>query len=239
MRLLEDRKPDTGNRHVYWCRAVWVGVSEVWQVEKKEMKRIIMHWTAGPYQVTSLDKEHYHFIIDGDGVTHKGKWPVSANERIVKGQYAAHTLGCNTGSIGVSVACMGGNGVSMNHFGRFPLKELQVEALCKLVAQLSIEYGIPVDQTHVLTHAEVQPVLGIKQRGKWDITILPYKSAIQGHAIVGDHLRSKIIEARKQIKRGDPLPTSTPKPVVLASAPQPKQSWYQKFAALFSNKEKV
>ena len=33
-----------------------------------------------------------------------GKWPVSANEAPQKGAYAAHTLNCNTGSIGVSLA---------------------------------------------------------------------------------------------------------------------------------------
>ena len=30
------------------------------------MKRIIWHWTAGSYTCSELDKEHYHFIIEGD-----------------------------------------------------------------------------------------------------------------------------------------------------------------------------
>ncbi|NJM13637.1 MAG: amidase, partial [Synechococcaceae cyanobacterium SM1_2_3] len=72
------------------------------------MKRIIMHWSAGAHTVSAVDKKHYHFIIDGAGKVHAGNFPPEANRNPVKGQYAAHTLNCNTGSIGVAVARGGG-----------------------------------------------------------------------------------------------------------------------------------
>ena len=51
------------------------------------MKRIIMHWTGGPYQPTKLDKHHYHFIIAGDGSLHLGDFPVVNNEKCIQGNY--------------------------------------------------------------------------------------------------------------------------------------------------------
>jgi hypothetical protein len=32
-----------------------------------EMRRIICHWTAGAYNPSENDLDHYHILIDGDG----------------------------------------------------------------------------------------------------------------------------------------------------------------------------
>src|SRR4030095_64553 len=32
-----------------------------------EMPRVIVHWTAGTYKASPLDREHYHVLIEGDG----------------------------------------------------------------------------------------------------------------------------------------------------------------------------
>ena len=47
------------------------------------------------------------------------------------------------------------------------------------------------DET-ILTHAEIEPNLHIKQKNKWDITRLAFDDDIQGHKEVGDLLRSKV-----------------------------------------------
>jgi hypothetical protein len=47
-------------------------------------------------------KEHYHFIIEGDGTVIKGDHDISDNVSTADDDYAAHTRACNTGSIGVS-----------------------------------------------------------------------------------------------------------------------------------------
>ncbi len=162
------------------------------------MKRIIAHWTAGSYNVSDLDKEHYHFIISGNTDVVAGKFPVSANEAPKKGAYAAHTLNCNTGSIGVSVACMAG-AVEGKSNGQFPMKETQFERMCRHIAELSLQYNIPVTPTTILSHAEVQPNLKITQRGKWDITVLPFKPDIKGAAACGAYMRARVTQYRNDL----------------------------------------
>lgn len=157
------------------------------------MKRIILHWTGGTHTVSSLDRQHYHFIVDGCGGIHAGIYPVKNNERLVGGRYAAHTLGCNTGSIGVSMAAMlNGTEVPYNP-GKYPLTQVQWEATAKLVARLCRLHKILVTRRTVLSHAEVQPTLGIKQRGKWDITRLPWNANIYGAIPCGDVFRAAVL----------------------------------------------
>ena len=158
------------------------------------MKRIIMHWTAGSYICSELDKEHYHFIIEGDEDVIKGDYSIKANEKLMgEGTYAAHTLGTNTGSIGVSVCCMAGATESPYNAGKYPFKREQLIQLVNIVAQLCARYKIPVTRQTVLSHAEVQPTLGIQQRGKWDYTRLPFEPEIVGAVAVGDHIRKLVL----------------------------------------------
>ena len=182
------------------------------------MKRIIIPWTAGAHSPSNLDREHYHKIIDGSGKVHDGKFPISANAKPVKGQYAAHTLNCNTGSIGVAVAAMAGAQERPFSAGGHPITPSQVKALAALCADLAKQYGISVTRLTVLTHAEVQPSLGIKQRGKWDITWLPGMNAPADPVAVGDRLRAMIAahveEKPETVTRPAPRVNETPsKPV--------------------------
>lgn len=157
------------------------------------MQRIIIHWTGGPHQPTGLDLHHYHYVIDGAGKVHPGKFPVSANGgRLVKGAYAAHTLNCNTGSIGVALAAMSGAAERPFRSGPAPVTGAQLTALAGLCRELSACYGIAVTPRTVLTHAEVQPTLGIAQRGKWDVTWLPGMAAPGEPVETGNRLRALI-----------------------------------------------
>lgn len=171
--------------------AVENGIPSLW-LPDAVMKRIIVHWTAGSYVCSELDLEHYHIIIDGENQLHKGEHSIKDNEVIHGTDYAAHTLNCNSGAIGVSVACMAGAIETPFSAGAFPMKVGQFNKLAAVVAQLCSRYKIPILPTTVLSHAEVQNTLGIKQRGKWDIARLPFDQSVVGAAAVGNRFRSLV-----------------------------------------------
>lgn len=154
--------------------------------------RIIMHWTGGGHRASVLDKQHYHFIIEGDGKVVAGNLKPEDNINASDGKYAAHTRACNTGSIGVAAAAMAGAFDAPLSWGRAPLTPVQIESLCRCVADLCERYAIAVTRQTVLTHAEVQPTLGIRQNGKWDIRCLPGDRALRPAVEVGDVLRKRI-----------------------------------------------
>lgn len=164
---------------------------------KVQMKRIHAHWTGGSYTPSATDKEHYHVIFDGSGKPHRGVHSIADNVSTggkSSDNYAAHTLNANSGAIGVSVACMGGEGVRENPFnaGKFPMTEAQWNAMCKGMAQMCLFYGIPVTDKTVLSHAEVQTNLGIAQRGKWDFTRLAFAPSVVGAKACGDKMRAAV-----------------------------------------------
>ena len=70
------------------------------------MARVILHWTAGTYKASSLDQEHYHVLIEGDGSVVYGTHDIDANAKPAREPRASHTRNCNTGSIGVSICSM-------------------------------------------------------------------------------------------------------------------------------------
>lgn len=156
------------------------------------MKRVILHWTAGRNRASASDRKHYHYLVNADGNVVQGAHPVSANAAPVRGAYAAHTLNCNTDSIGVSLAGMAGAVEFPFSAGKSPITEVQWNAAAKLVADLCRQYRIAVRADTVLSHAEVQGTLGIKQRGKWDISRLPWDSSVIGAKACGERFRSLV-----------------------------------------------
>lgn len=156
------------------------------------MRRVHLHWTAGAYGANGLDQNAYHLLVDGTPKLVRGKWPISANVNCPRGAYAAHTLSANTGAIGVSICCMGGPGVTMANHGAYPMKREQWSLAVRAIADLCRFYGIPVTDKTVLTHAEVQPNLGIRQNGKWDIAILSFDRSFDTARKVGDRLRREV-----------------------------------------------
>lgn len=160
------------------------------------MKRIIMHWTAGGNRANGTDRRHYHRIIevgpDGRPRAVAGNHAIEDNESTSDGSYAAHTRALNTGSIGVAVAGMRGARERPFDAGPSPMTPAQIDALCAEVARLAKRYRIPITRETVLTHAEVQPTLGVWQRNKWDIVWLPGMSGPGDPIAVGDELRKRI-----------------------------------------------
>ncbi|AWM23457.1 peptidoglycan recognition protein family protein [Sinorhizobium fredii] len=157
-----------------------------------KMTRIIAHWSAGAYRASELDKEHYHFIVEGSGNVVRGDHSVADNVNTADDDYAAHTRGCNTGSIGVSLACMAGAIESPFNPGKFPMTEAQWHRAMDVIAHLAGFYKIPATPKTILSHAEVQVNLGILQRGKWDFTRLPFAPDVIGAKACGDKMRAEV-----------------------------------------------
>lgn len=155
------------------------------------MKKIIIHWTAGAYEPNNIDYQHYHFLINGNGLVVNGKYKPEDNENCSDGKYAAHCGGGNTGAIGISMCCMAGFQNAKNT-GKYPMTKKQFEACMKKVAELCKQYKIPITQQTVMTHYE----FGLKNpktssAGKIDIIYLP-PYPIVPKTDIGDFIRSKV-----------------------------------------------
>ncbi len=159
------------------------------------LTRIHMHWTVGQHVPSAYEMGHYHYLVDGAGREHPGLLPPEANLSVTDGEYVAHTRGANTGAIGIAMCCMLGAVERPFSWGVAPMTEAQVDGLCRLAARLARKYGIPCRRDTILTHAEVQPTLGVQQSGKWDITVLPGMDAPGDPIDVGDVLRARISAA--------------------------------------------
>lgn len=160
---------------------------------KADIDRVIVHWTAGQHRASESDRSHYHVLVEFDGHLVRGIPTIDKNDASgIRTGYAAHTLNCNTGSAGVSMCCMALAVESPFSPGPAPMTEAQWRAMVRVVAELCRRYGIPITDRTVLTHAEVQPNLGITQRGKWDVTRLPFSPRVVGHRAVGDLLRQQV-----------------------------------------------
>lgn len=189
------------------------------------MKRIILHWTAGGHQANALDRRHYHVLIEAGGNVVFGEHAIEANAAPIRGAYAAHTLNCNTDSIGVALCGMRGAVERPFSAGPSPITEAQLRAMAVKVSRLCTVYGIPVTRETVLTHAEVQPTLGIRQKAKWDITWLPGMDRPGDPVAVGDVLRDRIREALP-VRRPPPVP-----PDVEPVPPRPDGGWFLRWLA--------
>ena len=158
-----------------------------------KMERIICHWTAGAHKATEFDRQHYHILIEADGKLVRGIPSIKLNEHPLAKGYAAHTLSCNSGSIGVSLCCMAGANEAPFVAGNAPMTKEQWDTLTTVVAELCHRYGIPITGRTVLSHAEVQPTLGIQQRGKWDYTRLTFDPSKVGAIPCGNKLRREAL----------------------------------------------
>ncbi len=159
------------------------------------MKRIHVHWTAGGHRANATDRKAYHLLVQGDGSLVRGDSPIDANAPGSRRKPAFHTLNANTGAIGVSMCCMADAREAPFVPGPAPMTPVQWSATVQVVGRLARAYAIAVTPTTILTHAEVEPNLGIRQRRKWDITRLPFDAGVVGHKAVGDKLRLAVAVA--------------------------------------------
>ena len=156
------------------------------------MKRIIIHWTGGTNQICQTDFEHYHYIINGDGLICAGRYTPKDNENCNDGKYSQHTGGGNTGSIGVSMCGMYVPSGTPIQQTKYPLTKRQVEACFKKVAELCKEYKIAVTPQTVLTHYEFGKANPkTSSAGKIDITYLHCYPEVKKDEM-GDFIRNKV-----------------------------------------------
>lgn len=104
--------------------------------------KLYLHWTHDHY-----DKEHpeYHINVFQDGQIFIGTDTLS--------EYKLHTNQRNGGSVSIAATCCY-NAKSITDLGPEPPTESQIEAIAQIIAVLSAELNIPIDLSHVLTHAE-------------------------------------------------------------------------------------
>ena len=182
------------------------------------MQRIICHWTAGTNSPNDIDRKHYHVLIGGSGVVFNGDFKPEDNLSTRDGTYAAHTLNCNTGSIGVALCGMAAAVEHPFSAGKHPITKVQWDRMVKLLADLCRKYKIAVTEKTVLTHAEVPFNLGIVQRNKWDIARLPWDNSVIGPRAVGNKLRREVLAALHGSAPQVPVtPKSTQQPPKAAS----------------------
>jgi hypothetical protein len=174
------------------------------------MNRLIVHHTGGTHTANSADRAAYHVLIQGDGSVVAGDHPIEANapgRPLVSGRYAPHTRGLNTGSIGVSICAMAGAVWSTPGTCRWFPTALQMHGAVVEIASLVRRFGIEVTRRTLLTHAEVEPTLGVPQRGKWDFDYDPFDrgNPARDPLLIGDMIRERVRdEARRMGGLVDP-----------------------------------
>ena len=182
--------------------AAWEEVRQVRCISREEdlfhpsgLHRIIWHWTAGSAGVLDLERRHYHLIVGQDERVYMGDHLPEANADITPGRYAAHTRALNSGSIGVAFDAMAGAVERPWSAGATPITEGMVEVMVQEIADLAETYDIPVSRYTILSHAEVQQTLGVRQRAKWDTAWLPGFDGPVDPLLVGTRMRERIAEA--------------------------------------------
>lgn len=177
------------------------------------INRIILHHTAGSHRASHVDKKAYHRIVEGDGTVVKGNHSISDNfvgRSLKPGAYAAHTLNLNSGSIGIALASMAGAVWNNPSTWKLP-KPAQLDAFIREVSDLVVLYGIEVTPRHVLSHAEVEITLGVKQKGKWDFDYDPWsEDSTRDPIAIGNKIRSKVLANIADRKLSIPPPALSP-----------------------------
>lgn len=157
-----------------------------------KLNKIVCHWSGGQRIPNSLDLEHYHYLIDGEGLIWKGNHKPEDNENCKDGNYAPHCGGGNTGAIGVAVCGMLSYDDKQKKC-KNPAHELtpiQMEAFYSIVAALCKQYDIKIE--NVITHAE----FGLSHpkstsAGKIDICAIPSRG-IYGIKECAEFIRNKV-----------------------------------------------
>ncbi len=155
-------------------------------VHASGISRLHVHWTAGGPKAGAEDRKHYHVVVEQDGGVLRLHDPA---------RHLAHTLNANGGAVGISACGMAGSTDRPWSLGKHPVTVPQMAALAREVARLCATYDVPVSRWSVLTHAEVQPTLGIAQRQKWDVCWLPGMAAPADPLAMGDKLRAMVSAA--------------------------------------------
>lgn len=174
------------------------GVNRKEDLFDRGVRGVVWHWTAGAQGFISLEKNAYNYLFSTDGNTIQGNHTIA--EQVMydwrKKRGASHTKSMNTGWVGCSVDAMAGSKQKNPMvWGSNPITWEGIDAMLETTAEICKEYDVPMSPWSTLTHAEVQPTLGVKQRWKWDYTVLPGDiNGFQNPRKIGDMLRQRMKE---------------------------------------------
>lgn len=193
---MTERKPENRiETYPHWPVRDWTP-----DLPSGRIERIYTHWSAHDYESVF---PAYHFCVatkpSGDIVvvnTHD----VRENMRNVYDApdepYAAHTRGRNSYALGISIMAMESS--RPEDFGRYPLTEELIDALCSVGAKLASFYNVPIDAEHIMSHAEAalhDGYFGTRPEERWDIARLQAEARAlvpQDGVDVGEELRSRM-----------------------------------------------
>ena len=161
--------------------------------------RIHWHWTVSGYKVTPRITNHYNGVFDFEGNEYDGGAPPQHQAEYSRHMGVSHSLSSNTGAVGLAVACLAGvkaNWGSMTvDQGKYPVTWEGIDAMLEKTMELCEDFDIYPSPWTTLNHAEIQPNLGIRQKGKWDIQILPSTpNTILSAKAAGDMMRARMLE---------------------------------------------
>jgi len=165
------------------------------------LRRVHMHWSAGAEGVNKIEKTAYNSIVAHDGTRVNGVFAPEAQATYKVGKAASHTFNFNTGAIGHCIDAMAGAQEIPFRRGSAPITPRQLDEFCRWAAEYSVKYWIPVNRYGMPTHAEIQPVFGVRQKFKWDITWIPGMDKPGDPIAVGDRVREMIAEHLPDIRK--------------------------------------
>ena len=200
------RTPSSKERHYTKLKAIKKQIEK--DIENKSgiiVDRIILCWTSTGYEFEGLSKARYHFAVDNKANIHRGKYTVDDNTEIVErekepSEYAKFVRGLNENSISVAMTGMVNITPKIESPGLvktdYPITRIQFDTFCILVNHLRNIYGIPLNYRTILSRAEIEETLKIKQSKRLDISLLPFYDttnfAIYDPVYVGNKIRNKI-----------------------------------------------
>lgn len=117
-------------------------------VKRNYTRRIILHHTGADIDASAeqIHQWHidagfcgigYHFVIRQNGAVERGRpqWAIGA-----------HAYNANNDSVGIQLS---------GNFNLYQPNNLQIESCANLIAALSKEYRLPIDNLHILGHRDV------------------------------------------------------------------------------------
>jgi hypothetical protein len=173
---------------------------QVWQPDTPgPIDHIYTHWSAHDYDSVY---PAYHFCVaqTPSGIVVVNTHDVRENMRNVYEQpetpYAQHTRGRNSHALGISIMAMEGS--TPADFGKYPLTEALIDGLCVVGARLAAFYNVPIDEEHIMSHAECgvrEGYFGTAENQRWDIArlVASDKPLVEQDALdVGEELRARM-----------------------------------------------
>ena len=169
-------------------------VPEAWmpQVNPGQIRRIIVHWSGGANFPSAEDFSSYNILCDRVGHLHLGDHPITEQISTADDDYAAHTRGLNTGSIGFAYCGMAGANERPSAPGPYPIQKAQWNSGLVALADLCRRYDFPPLPKFLCMHCEAPSVHGVSQKNKWDVSVLYFDRGRWAGLTPGEEMRARV-----------------------------------------------